>query len=145
MLVDDAQWLDPASQDALVFAAKRLQADRAALLFGARDGEERPFAAPGIESLALTGLTRVAAAHLLSRADATELAPEVADRLFEATHGNPLALMELPGLLSAEQLAGTASLTEPLAGRIDRRAGIRAAHGGAPRELPEGARGGRRE
>ena len=114
VLVDDAQWLDPASQEALVFAAKRLQADRAALLFGARDGEERPFAAPGIESLALAGLTRVAAAHLLSRADATELAPEVADRLFEATHGNPLALMQLPGVLSTEQLAGTASLTDPL-------------------------------
>ena len=58
VLVDDAQWLDPASQEALVFAAKRLQADRAALLFGARDGEERPFEAPGIESLALTGLPR---------------------------------------------------------------------------------------
>jgi DNA-binding CsgD family transcriptional regulator len=114
VLVDDAQWLDPASQEALVFAAKRLQADRAALLFGARDGEERPFEAPGIESISLTGLAREAATRLLSRADATELPPEVADRLYEATHGNPLALMELPGLLSAEQLAGTTPLTEPL-------------------------------
>ena len=51
---------------------------------------------------------------LLRRPDATALAPEVADRLYEATHGNPLALLELPGLLSTEQLAGTASLSDPL-------------------------------
>ena len=114
VLVDDAQWLDPASQEALIFAAKRLQADRAALLFGARDGEERPFEAPGIDSISLSGLPRDAAAQLLGRADATELAPAVADRLYEATHGNPLALLELPGLLSEEQLAGTQALSDPL-------------------------------
>jgi predicted ATPase len=61
VLVDDAQWLDPASQEALVFAAKRLQADRAALLFAARDGEDRPFDAPGVDSLRLTGLSPEAA------------------------------------------------------------------------------------
>jgi tetratricopeptide (TPR) repeat protein len=114
VVVDDAQWLDPASQEALVFATKRLQADRAALLFGARDGEERPFEAPGVESISLTGLQREAATQLLGRADSTALAPEVAERLYEATHGNPLALMELPGLLSAEQLAGTVPLKDPL-------------------------------
>jgi DNA-binding CsgD family transcriptional regulator len=114
VLVDDAQWLDPASQDALVFATKRLQADRAALFFGARDGEERPFDAAGIESLTLSGLAREAATGLLRRPDGTALAPEVADRLYVATHGNPLALLELPALLSTEQLAGTASLSDPL-------------------------------
>src|SRR5215217_7509266 len=75
VLVDDAQWLDPASQEALIFATKRLHADRAALLFGARDGEERPFEAPGIESISLTGLPREAATHMLRRAGATDLAP----------------------------------------------------------------------
>jgi DNA-binding CsgD family transcriptional regulator len=114
VLIDDAQWLDPASQDALVFATKRLQADRAALFFGARDGEERPFEAAGIESLSLTGLPREAATDLLRRPDGTALAPEVADSLYVATHGNPLALLELPGLLSTEQLAGSASLSDPL-------------------------------
>jgi len=114
VLVDDAQWLDPASQDALIFATKRLQADRAALLFGARDGEERPFDAPGVGSISLTGLPREAATQLLRRADAAELAPEVAERLYRATRGNPLALLELPALLSAEQLAGTAPLRDPL-------------------------------
>jgi predicted ATPase len=37
MLVDDAQWLDRASADALVFAARRLHAERAAVLAAARD------------------------------------------------------------------------------------------------------------
>ena len=114
VLVDDAQWLDPASQEALIFATKRLQADRAALLFGARDGEERPFVAPGIESISLAGLPRDAATRVLRGTAGAELAPEVADRLYEATNGNPLALLELPGLLSAEQLSGTALLSDPL-------------------------------
>ena len=114
VLVDDAQWLDPASQETLLFATRRLQADRIALLFGARDGEDPPFEAPGVESMALTGLPHDAAADLLARDDAIAVAPEVADRLYEATHGNPLALLELPGLLSVEQLAGTAPLRDPL-------------------------------
>jgi DNA-binding CsgD family transcriptional regulator len=136
VVVDDAQWLDPASQEALVFAAKRLQADRAALLFGARDGEERPFEAPGVESISLTGLAREAAADLLGQSDASSLAPDVAGRLFEATHGNPLALLELPGLLSAEQLAGTAPLRDPLpAGSTVERAFARRAEA-----LPESSR-----
>src|SRR5262245_42107586 len=114
VLVDDAQWLDAASQEALVFATKRLHADRVAILFAARDGEEPPFDAPGVESMSLTGLPRDAAGELLARADGSALAPEVADRLYEATRGNPLALIELPGLLSAEQLAGTTPLSAPL-------------------------------
>jgi DNA-binding CsgD family transcriptional regulator len=114
VLVDDAQWLDPASQETLLFATRRLQADRIALLFGARDGEERPFEAPGIESMSLTGLPHDAAADLVRQQEALAVAPEVVDRLYEATHGNPLALLELPGLLSAEQLAGTAPLRDPL-------------------------------
>jgi DNA-binding CsgD family transcriptional regulator len=114
VLVDDAQWLDPASQEALVFATKRLQADRAALLFAARDGEDRPFEAPGVDSLPLAGLDREAASGLIRRSDGVEVAAEVADRLCAATHGNPLALIELPSLLTPEQLAGTAPLEDPL-------------------------------
>jgi predicted ATPase len=110
--VDDAQWLDRASRDALLFAARRLQADRVAVVIAARTGEGQPFDAAGIESLVLRGLDREAAATLV-RTNAT-VARAVADRLYEATHGNPLALIELPGQLSARQLAGTAPLDEPL-------------------------------
>src|SRR5260370_13420829 len=52
VLADDAQWLDPASADALVFAARRLQAERAAVLVAAPDeppgaGRPGPTGPPG--------------------------------------------------------------------------------------------------
>jgi predicted ATPase len=46
-VVDDAQWVDRPSAGALVFAARRLQAERLAMLFAAREGEERRFEASG--------------------------------------------------------------------------------------------------
>jgi predicted ATPase len=39
-VIDDAQWVDQPSVDALVFTARRLRAERVAILAGARDGEE---------------------------------------------------------------------------------------------------------
>ena len=49
VVLDDAHWLDRSSQDALTFAARRLEAERVALLAAARDAEERTFDAPGVE------------------------------------------------------------------------------------------------
>jgi DNA-binding CsgD family transcriptional regulator len=114
VVVDDAQWVDRSSQDALLFAMRRLEADRVALLCAAREDEERAFEAPGVESISVGGLPREAATSLVRRGGQVEVAPEVAARLYEATDGNPLALIELPGLLSAEQLAGAAPLGDPL-------------------------------
>ena len=54
-VVDDAHWLDPASADALLFAARRLGADRVAMVFAARDGE-RSFRPDGIPQMVLAGL-----------------------------------------------------------------------------------------
>jgi DNA-binding CsgD family transcriptional regulator len=114
VLVDDAQWLDRSSQDALVFAMRRLKADRVALLCAAREGDERRFEAPGVESIALTGLPREAAIRLVLEKRQVAVASKVAERLYEATHGNPLALIELPGMLTAAQLEGVAPLGDPL-------------------------------
>jgi DNA-binding CsgD family transcriptional regulator len=129
VIVDDAHWLDRSSQDALLFATKRLEADRVVLLYAVREGEERSFAPPGIDSITLGGLEREAAAGLLARNGEIGVAVDVAERLHAATGGNPLALIELPRLLSAEQLAGNAPLEDPLpagssversfAGRLD--------------------------
>jgi DNA-binding CsgD family transcriptional regulator len=136
VVVDDAQWLDRSSQDALLFAMRRLKADSVALLYAAREGEERTFDSPGVESLSLSGLPREAATSLLLESREVEVAVEVAERLCDATHGNPLALIELPGLLSAEQLAGTVPLDEPLPAGSS----VERAFAGRAEALPEGSR-----
>lgn len=65
-VVDDAQWMDRPSADALVFTARRLQAERLAMLFGAREGEVRRFEAAGVPDCALTGLDPPSAAAVLA-------------------------------------------------------------------------------
>ena len=113
-VVDDAQWLDRPSADALAFAARRLEAEGVVLLFAARDGEVRHFEGQGLPELSLGGLGAEAAGALLAERVPSRLSPEVRDRLVESAGGNPLALIELAGLLSAEQLAGRAPLPDPL-------------------------------
>jgi DNA-binding CsgD family transcriptional regulator len=113
-LVDDAQWLDRPSADALSFAARRLEAEGVVLLFAARDDDLHAFTAPGVQELRLTGLDADAADALLTERFGAGLARDVRDRLIEATRGNPLALVELPASLNADQLAGRAPLPDPL-------------------------------
>src|SRR4051794_33936296 len=60
-VVDDAHWLDDASAAALLFAGRRLQAERIALLFAAREGSERRFEADGVPSIELGGVAGTAA------------------------------------------------------------------------------------
>jgi DNA-binding CsgD family transcriptional regulator len=113
-LVDDAQWLDQPSADALSFAARRLEAEGIVLLVAARDDDLHAFTAPSFQELRLTGLDAAAAGQLLTDQSPAGLAPNVRERLVEATQGNPLALLELLASLSADQLAGRASLPDPL-------------------------------
>src|SRR6266536_3535781 len=113
-LVDDAHWLDDASADALVFVARRLEAEGIVLLFSAREGEAREFDAPELAELRLAGLDADAAAALLDRHADIALSPETRARLVEATGGHPLALLELPLTLSEGQLAGVEPLLTPL-------------------------------
>src|SRR4051812_1701712 len=107
-VVDDAQWLDGASAEALAFAARRLEAEGVMLLFAARDGEAT--ALDGLPELRLTGLRGEAADALL----AAQLSPALRDHLVESTHGNPLALIELSASLTPDQLGGRDLLPEPL-------------------------------
>src|SRR5215470_7342880 len=103
VLADDAQWLDRASGDALVFAARRLHAERAAVLVAARD--EPPGASlPGLPELRVGGLDRAAAEQLLAGAG---LVAAVRDQLIAEAGGNPLALIELTRGLSGPQRAGS--------------------------------------
>ena len=113
-VVDDAQWLDDASAAALLFVARRLQAERVALLFAARDGDARRFDAPDLPSVVLGALDRQDADALLSGSAGTAVDPAVLTALVAQTGGNPLALVELAGVLTADQLAGWAPLPVPL-------------------------------
>jgi DNA-binding CsgD family transcriptional regulator len=118
-LVDDAQFLDAASAEALVFTARRLAAESVAMLFAVREGTARAFAAPGLPELVIEGLGSEAAARLL-QASAPEATDPVREWLLAEAAGNPLALLELPSGLSPAQLEGRAALPEtiPLSTRL---------------------------
>ena len=113
-LVDDAHWLDDASAAALLFVARRLQAEPIALVFGAREGDLRRFEADDLPELRVEGLEREAVRDLLADQTGGPVPNEVADRLRAQTGGNPLALVEMPATLSSEQLAGQAALPRDL-------------------------------
>ena len=118
-LIDDAQWLDVPSTDALMFAARRLAAEGVVLLFAVREeADHRRFETPGAE-IVLEPLERGEAAALLEHVGC-ELAGPVRERLLGEAAGNPLALLELPSRLSDEQLAGHAGLPDaiPLTARL---------------------------
>jgi DNA-binding CsgD family transcriptional regulator len=113
-VVDDAHWLDGASANALVFAARRLEAEPVALLLAAREGEDRGLEAAGLPELRIGGLDPAAAGALLAEWTGPPVAAAVRDRLVEQTGGNPLALLELPSILTPGQLTADEPLPVPL-------------------------------
>jgi DNA-binding CsgD family transcriptional regulator len=134
--VDDAQWLDRPSAEALVFAARRFQAEPIAMLMAARVGDPRRFEAPGLAELEVGGLADEDAQALLSDRLEGRVAADVVARLLQTAHGNPLALLELPAALSEAQLEGH----EPIVGPPPVRGAVEAAFGARVAELPEAAR-----
>uniref|UniRef100_UPI0005A72601 AAA family ATPase n=1 Tax=Streptacidiphilus carbonis TaxID=105422 RepID=UPI0005A72601 len=104
-VVDDAQWLDRASAEALLLAARRLQAEGVVLLFGARDGEGA-WSASGLPELRLGALSADAARALLGER-AAGLSERARSRVLAQAHGNPLALSELPVASGPEGDGGT--------------------------------------
>ena len=92
-VVDDEQWLDQASAQALGFVARRLAAEPVGLVFAARvPGEELA----GLPELAVEGLAEGDARALLDSVLTGPLDARVRDRIVAETRGNPLALLELP-------------------------------------------------
>ena len=115
-VLDDAHWLDPASAEAITFVARRLEAESIALLFAVREGEATRLDTRAIADLRVDGLSTAAASELLlSGANGGSITAGVARRLVAATAGNPLALVEIPSMLSEAQRAGTEPLDDPLA------------------------------
>lgn len=110
-LVDDAQWLDTASAQALAFVARRIEAERVALVFALRDpstgrgaGGTEVFA--GLPDLPVVGLGEHDARRLLASAVHAPLDERVRDRVVAEARGNPLALLELPRSVQPVALAG---------------------------------------
>jgi DNA-binding CsgD family transcriptional regulator len=119
-VIDDAQWLDRASAQALTFVARRLLADSVVTLFAVR--EPIPELAD-LPDLAIDGLLDSDARQLLSSVVPGRLDQRVADQLVAEARGNPLALLELPRGLAPADLAGGFGLPEalPLEGSIESR------------------------
>jgi len=89
LVVDDAHLLDASSAEALLFAARRLVADPIGVLLAVREAEPSLLDGADLRVLRIAGLHRSEAAELLGQA------PDAVDRLYRATGGNPLALLEL--------------------------------------------------
>ncbi|MGH3721993.1 MAG: AAA family ATPase [Pseudonocardiaceae bacterium] len=113
-IVDDAHWLDPSSAEALIFAARRMRAEGSVLVFTVRDGEPGADRFGVLDQVRLGGLDAESATALLERGAGRSLPPQVVERLVADTGGNPLALLELPGQLTEDQLNGRSPILEPL-------------------------------
>ena len=122
LLIDDQQWLDRASARVLAFIARRLVAERIGMVFATRAvGEE------------LTDLPQVAVGRLNAHDSRTLLLSvldspldgRIRDQIIAEARGNPLALVEVPRMLTAADLAGgfglpAAPLTHSLEGTFRR-------------------------
>ena len=117
-VVDDEQWLDRASVQALGFAARRLAAEPVGLVFAARmAGAELA----GLPELVVEGLGEEDARALLESVLTAPVDARVRDLIVAETRGNPLALLELPRGLAPAELAGGFGLpgAVSLPGRIE--------------------------
>jgi DNA-binding CsgD family transcriptional regulator len=124
LLVDDVHLLDGSSAGALLFAARRLVADPIALALTVREGERSLVDGSDLRVLRVAGL---------DRADAAALVGDAAERLYAATGGNPLALLELApeaGRLDSWPSEGPIPISTSIAASFARRA----------EELPEATR-----
>jgi DNA-binding CsgD family transcriptional regulator len=101
LIADDAQWLDRATADVLVFVARRLSVDPIVLLVAVREGCEDPFGAAGLRELRVGPLDDEAARVLLDQ-HAADLVPAVRARVLGEAAGNPLALVELPLVIDSD-------------------------------------------
>jgi DNA-binding CsgD family transcriptional regulator/tetratricopeptide (TPR) repeat protein len=119
-ILEDAHWLDGASAQILAFVARRLLAERVAIVGAARTGIGDAVLA-GLSELQLGGLGDSEALALLLEHLHGPLDAAVSRRIVAESHGNPLALLELPRSWTAAELAGGYGLPDhrPVIGRIE--------------------------
>jgi DNA-binding CsgD family transcriptional regulator len=118
-VIDDAQWLDRASAQALAFVARRVLAERVAMVFAVREPSEVPELA-GLPELGVEGLPDSEARLLLASGVPGRLDERVRDRIVAETRGNPLAILELPrGMRPADLAGGFALPAGSLTGQLE--------------------------
>jgi DNA-binding CsgD family transcriptional regulator len=119
-IVDDAQWLDQASAQILGFVGRRLLAERIAVICAARTGAGDDVLA-GLPELPVEGLGESDARTLLLENVHGPLDAAVCEQIVSESHGNPLALLELPRTWSTVELAGGFGLPgdQRLVGKIE--------------------------
>jgi DNA-binding CsgD family transcriptional regulator len=111
-LVDDAQWLDTASFDAIRFVCRRLGHEGVVLIVAGRL-DAAAFERAGLPVLTLGGLDAAAGARVIEDVTGLEAAPSVVEALLAGTGGNPLALRRTASELDPGQLAGVLPLPDP--------------------------------
>ena len=129
VLVDDVQWLDDPTRDALGFVLRRLGADSVAVVLAARPGGLGELARVVETVVDVAPLDDASAAAILATA-AESIDGTALSAVLGAAHGNPLALLELPHRLSVEQREGREPLPPTLvAGELVESAFAQAAAG----------------
>ena len=113
-VIDDAQWLDLSSAEALAFAARRLHAEGIVMLIGMRADTPAPTRFRALESMRLPPLSADDAGQLLEQITGHLPPLRVATMVQATAGGNPLALIELVHQLSERQLSGRDPLLDPL-------------------------------
>jgi AAA ATPase domain len=109
-VIDDAQWLDRESAQALAFVARRLMSEPIVMFFATCQYHDE---LAGLPELLVTGLKDEDAAELLSSVVPGPVSPTVRSRIIAETRGNPLALLELPrGQTPTELAVGFGGRTE---------------------------------
>ncbi len=102
-LIDDEQWLDRASAQALAFVARRIDRESVGLIFATQVATDE---LSGLPELRLAGLDNADADALLDSVLTAPLDPEARERFVIETRGNPLALVELPRSVTPADMAG---------------------------------------
>jgi hypothetical protein len=99
LAIDDVQWLDGASAEALAFALRRLEGRPVRFLFAKRSRSssmlERAYGPKGLHRLEVLPLSLGATQRLLRQRLGLSLSRHVLRRVVDATLGNPLFTLEL--------------------------------------------------
>jgi DNA-binding CsgD family transcriptional regulator len=114
LTIDDAQWLDSPSLEAVLFAVRRLEAEGIAVLIAARSEPQLDLSGERLTRLELGGLGAGEAEQLLDSAAPARLGPGAREAILRGAAGNPLALIEAPRSLSPNQLDGSEALPQPI-------------------------------